>query len=67
MNYDCYNLTNVPIINKIKMNTPWKKLKRREQEIILYGSDEIIHFKYSIFELYSVCNSNNYYKCIISK
>ncbi len=32
---------------KIKMNTPWKKLKRREQEIILYGSDEIIHFQYS--------------------
>ncbi|MBP3841450.1 MAG: excinuclease ABC subunit UvrA [Bacilli bacterium] len=32
---------------KIKMNVPWKKLKRREQEIILYGSDEIIHFEYS--------------------
>ena len=32
---------------KIKMDSPWKKLKRREQEIILYGSDEIIHFKYS--------------------
>jgi len=32
---------------KIKMNQPWKKLKRKEQEIILYGSDEIIHFKYS--------------------
>ena len=32
---------------KIKMNTPWKKLKRRDQEIILYGSDEVIHFQYS--------------------
>ena len=32
---------------KIKMDTPWKKLKRREQEIILYGSDEPIHFMYS--------------------
>ena len=32
---------------KIKMDAPWKKLKRREQEIILYGSDEIIHFEYS--------------------
>ena len=32
---------------KIKMNTPWKKLKRKEQEYILYGSDEIIHFAYS--------------------
>ena len=31
---------------KIKMNVPWKKLKRKEQEIILYGSDEIIHFSY---------------------
>ena len=32
---------------KIKMNTPWKKLKRKEQEYILYGSDEIIHFQYA--------------------
>ncbi len=32
---------------KIKMNIPWKKLKRKEQEYILYGSDEIIDFKYS--------------------
>lgn len=32
---------------KIKMDVPWKKLKRREQEYILYGSDEIIHFEYS--------------------
>ena len=31
---------------KIKMNVPWKKLKRQEQEYILYGSDEIIHFSY---------------------
>ena len=32
---------------KIKMDTPWKKLKRKEQELILFGSDEIIHFSYS--------------------
>ena len=32
---------------KIKMNTPWKKLKKKEQELILYGSDEIIHFSFS--------------------
>ena len=32
---------------KIKMNTPWKKLTRKQQEMILYGSDEIIHFEYS--------------------
>ncbi len=31
---------------KIKMDVPWKKLKRQEQEYILYGSDEIIHFSY---------------------
>jgi len=31
---------------KIKMNIPWKKLKRKDQEIILYGSDEIVHFSY---------------------
>jgi len=29
------------------MNVPWKKLKRREQELILFGSDEIIHFSFS--------------------
>ena len=32
---------------KIKMNVPWKKLKRKEQELILFGSDEIIHFSFS--------------------
>ena len=32
---------------KIKMNVPWKKLKRREQELILFGSDEIISFKFA--------------------
>lgn len=32
---------------KISMDKPWKKLKREQQEIILYGSDEIINFKYS--------------------
>ena len=32
---------------KIKMDTPWKKLTKKQQELILYGSDEIIHFQYS--------------------
>ena len=32
---------------KIKMNVPWKKLKRKEQEYILYGSDEMITFDFS--------------------
>ena len=32
---------------KIKMNVPWKKLKRQEQELILFGSDEIINFNFA--------------------
>lgn len=32
---------------KIGMDKPWKKLKREHQEIILFGSNEIINFKYS--------------------
>lgn len=32
---------------KIKMNVPWKKLKRKEQEYILFGSDEMIEFKFA--------------------
>lgn len=32
---------------KISMDKPWKKLKREHQEVILYGSNEIINFKYS--------------------
>ena len=32
---------------KIKMKKKKKKIKRKHQEYILYGSDEIIHFQYS--------------------
>ena len=32
---------------KIDMDKPWKKLKREHQEVVLYGSNEIINFKYS--------------------
>ena len=32
---------------KIKMDVPWKKLKRKEQEYVLFGSDELVHMKYS--------------------
>ena len=32
---------------KISMDRPWKKIKREHQEIILYGSKDIINFKYS--------------------
>ena len=31
---------------KFSMGTPWKKLKKAEQDIILYGSDETITFTY---------------------
>ena len=32
---------------KIKMNIPWKKIPRKQQELILFGSDEIIHFSFA--------------------
>ncbi len=32
---------------KISMTKPWKKLTAKQQEVILYGSDEIIHFQYN--------------------
>ena len=31
---------------KIDMNKSWNKLSKKEQNYILYGSDEIIHFQY---------------------
>ena len=30
---------------KIDMTKPWKKLTKKQQDVILYGSDEIIHFQ----------------------
>ena len=50
---------------KIKMNVPWKKLKRKEQEYILYGSDEIIHFNYSS-KSGNKYNKNEFYEGIIN-
>lgn len=32
---------------KIDMNKPWKKLTKEQKNYILYGSDEIIEFKYN--------------------
>ena len=29
------------------MNKPFKKLTKKEQDLILYGSDELIRFKYT--------------------
>ena len=50
---------------KIKMNIPWKKIKRKEQEYILYGSDEIIHFQYSS-KGGTKYNKKEYYEGIIN-
>lgn len=50
---------------KIKMNVPWKKLKRKEQEYILYGSDEIVHFQYSS-KSGNKYNKKEYYEGIIN-
>ena len=32
---------------KIDMTKPWKSLTKKQQNVILYGSDEVIHFAYS--------------------
>ncbi len=50
---------------KIDLDKPWKKLKPKEQEIILYGSDEIIHFEYSS-KSGNKYNSRDYYEGIIN-
>ena len=50
---------------KIKMNTPWKKLKRREQELILYGSDEIINFNFAS-RSGNLYNKKDFYEGIIN-
>ncbi len=50
---------------KIDLNKPWKKLKPKEQETILYGSDEIIHFQYSS-KSGNKYNSKDYYEGIIN-
>lgn len=50
---------------KIDMIKPWKKLTRRQQEIILYGSDEVIHFSYSS-KSGNKYNSNDFYEGIIN-
>ena len=50
---------------KIALDKPWKKLKPKEQNIILYGSDEIIHFEYSS-KSGNKYNSKDYYEGIIN-
>ena len=50
---------------KIKMDEPWKTLTKKQKELVLYGSDEIIHFKYSS-RSGNQYNSKDYYEGIIN-
>ena len=50
---------------KISMDKPWKKQKKEHQKIVLYGSDEIINFKYSS-KSGNKYNSKDYYEGIIN-
>ncbi len=50
---------------KIDLNKPWKKLKPKEQQVILYGSDEIIHFQYES-KSGNKYNTKDYYEGIIN-
>lgn len=50
---------------KINMAKPWKSLTKKQQQMILYGSDEIIHFQYSS-KSGNKYNSKDYYEGIIN-
>ena len=50
---------------KIDMTEPWKKLTKKQQNIILYGSDEIIHFQYSS-KSGNKYNNKDFYEGIIN-
>ena len=50
---------------KIDMNKPFNKLKKGEKEIILYGSNDIIEFKYTTRSGNSY-NQKDYYEGIIT-
>lgn len=49
----------------IDMNKPWNKLTKKDQNIILYGSTEIINFKYSS-KSGNKYNSQDFYEGIIN-
>ncbi len=49
---------------KIDMNKPFNKLTKKEQKIILHGSDELITFKYKT-KSGNIMNSKDYYEGII--
>ena len=50
---------------KINMSKPWKSLTKKQQSVILYGSDEIIHFEYKS-KSGNKYNSKDYYEGIIN-
>ncbi len=50
---------------KINMNKPFKKLSEKERSIILYGSPDIITFKYST-KSGNVMNNKDFYEGIIN-
>ena len=50
---------------KISMTKPWKNLTQRHQELVLYGSDEIISFKYQS-KSGNQYNSKDFYEGIIN-
>ena len=50
---------------KIDMDKPFNKLTKKQKEMILYGSDEIIHFNYQT-KSGNIMNSKNIYEGIIN-
>ena len=50
---------------KIDMDKPFSKLTKKQKEMILYGSDEIIHFNYQT-KSGNIMNSKNIYEGIIN-
>ena len=50
---------------KISMTKPWKSLTKRHQDLVLYGSDEIISFKYQS-KSGNQYNSKDFYEGIIN-
>ena len=49
---------------KIDMDKPFGKLSKKHQQIVLHGSDELIHFNYST-KSGNIMNSKDYYEGII--
>ena len=50
---------------KINMTKPWKSLSKKHQDLVLYGSDEIISFKYNS-KSGNLYNKKDFYEGIIN-